>query len=319
MEILHDAVVGKDPELIVREDNRQKPSIFLPPCVARILALGGGGRPVGTGRAVVTVGDIEQIEASEGLHVGLCVGHSPAGVLHAVGSDKVENRDRCSIGLHPGGQRLALRITVAEAEKDRLGMAGRGEQMPGTVIFLVGPGLLMLANLTRAILLSLDAADDAQLGHARANLAIEVEAGCRVADQRACRNHPLQVCLGMRVDLGSVAVGLRGEVDFREDDVEERPRLPCGPLPGLIGRDHIVGIAGDLGGKHGRGTQRSERMNANHRTGFSKGSGDGRIAASPCSVQTSPSGPQGSLGGLSRPGPERSLDATASHGGRVRR
>ena len=50
--------------------------------------------------------------------------------------------------------------------------------------------------------------------------------------------------------------------------MEERPRLAGGPLAGLRGGDHVVGVAGYFGGVLGGRAKGGEGMDADHRAGF---------------------------------------------------
>ena len=131
----------------------------------------------------MAVGDVEQIESAKSLEIRRHGGYLPAGVLHPVGGDEVEERGGRRVGLHPRGERTAGEGPVAKAEKHRLGVARGDEQVSGAVVLLVGPRLLVLANVFRAILFRFDAADDPQLGLTIPDLPVEVEARLGIAEE----------------------------------------------------------------------------------------------------------------------------------------
>jgi len=205
---------------------------------------------------------------------------------HAVGIGELEERIARGLGEQacrdaPCGLPCCV---VAEAEKDRLGMAGGGQQVSRAVVFLVGAGLFVLADLPRAVLPCLHAADESRLGHPLADLAVDIERGSLVTKQRARGDHRLQAAIGRVVNLRGMAVGVGRQVDLGADDMQKRPGFPGGPLAGFVGGDHIVGIAGHLGSK-GRGrSEGSKGVNMNRRrthrhAGLEKESAAGRTAA----------------------------------------
>ena len=179
----------------------------------------------------------------------------------------MEDRPRRGVGEHAGGDRRAVDRAIAEAEEDRLGVAARREQVPRAVVLLVGPRLLVLADLAGPILRDLDAADEPELRLAVHHLAVEVDRRLRVANERALLDHRLQVAVGDAVDLRVVAVDLGGEVDLGADHVQEGVRLAGGALAGLLGRDHVVGLARDVGGEASGWAQGGERMDPDHPAG----------------------------------------------------
>ena len=238
----------------------------------------------------MAVRDIKQIEPAKRLEIRGHGGHLPAGVLHSIGRDEVEERGGCHIGLHPRGERAAGELPVAKAEKHRLGVARGDEQVPGAVVLLVGPRLLVLANVFRAVLFRLDAAHDPQLGLTVPNLPVEIEAGLGIAEQRACGDHRLQVSVGLFVDRGRVAVGLRRQIDLGANHVQKRSRLAGRPLAGLLSRDHVVGIAGDLGGVGGGRAESGEGMDADHGWAGSCEMGAGRYRSLRCPCKRAATG-----------------------------
>lgn len=130
-------------------------------------------------------------------------------------------------------------------------MAGGHEHMPGAVIFFVGPRLLVLTNLAGSVLLCFYTGDDACLGHAFADLPIEVEARPSFFCERPVSNHCLQIVARLLVDLCGMAICFGGQVNLGTDDMQERARLALCTLAGLFGGDHVVGIAGDFGSMFG--------------------------------------------------------------------
>ena len=150
VQILDNPVVRQDSQLIVREHDRQKPAIFLAPRGPRVLACRGGRGPGAAGRAVVAVGDVEEVEVAKRGDIGRGVGHLPADMPDAIGGHEVKERLAGRVGGDPGGERARAGdepSAIAEAEKHGLGMAGGGQEVPGAVVFLVGPRLLVLADL----------------------------------------------------------------------------------------------------------------------------------------------------------------------------
>ena len=86
------------------------------------------------------------------IDIGRSVGHLPADMPDAVGGHEVKQRLAGRVGGDPGGERARAGAgdepsAIAEAEKHGLGMAGGGQEVPGAVVFLVGPRLLVLADL----------------------------------------------------------------------------------------------------------------------------------------------------------------------------
>ena len=100
-------------------------------------------------------------------------------------------------------------------------MGFEGEHVPGAVVFLVLPGLLVLADDVPLIIVDVDAPDHADLGPAVHDLAIEVQRRLSLPDQHALGDEAVERLAGLAIDAGIVGVHVRRQVDVRPADVEE--------------------------------------------------------------------------------------------------
>ena len=130
--------------------------------------------------------------------------------------------------------------------------------MPGTVVFLVRTGLLVLADQVALVVLHMHAADHADLLPAVHVLPVEVERRLLVPKQSALEDELIQRLPRPQVDPRVVGVHLLREIDVRPADVEEAARVAPGQLGRLRAVHHVVGNRRDLVGDFGPGAQRPE-------------------------------------------------------------
>ena len=187
--------------------------------------------------AVVAVGDVEVLHVAEGVDEALGALDLPERVSDAVLGLEVVERIPLLHALHPVVD--GLRVPVREHH--RLGVRLLGEDVPGPVVLLLGPGLLVLDDGAVVVLGDRRAGEHARLLPPVHDEPVHVH-GRRVLLQGVVRVHePTQVLGPLLVDRVVVDVGLRRKVNFGPDHVQEAAGLVLGQRPRFLGIDHVVG------------------------------------------------------------------------------
>src|SRR5215217_1175894 len=152
-------VIRKNGELAGRKEHREKPVVFL---VSPVPGVGGTAllpRPPGAGGAVMTVGYIRRRHGLEDVNQCSIVGDSPDGVPDTVGSGKVVQR----LGSQYGSGQLVDPVLSPIRQKYRLGMGIQSQDVPGAIVLLVRPRLLVFANDVVLIIIYVNATHYANL------------------------------------------------------------------------------------------------------------------------------------------------------------
>ena len=113
-----------------------------------------------------------------------------------------------------GADDFVYRPVVAVGEKRGAGVGLERLDVAGPVVFLVPAGLLVLLEHSVEIVLRVERRDDAGLRMGAHRLAVGVEAGLFVADERTVRHQPGKGLRGLRIRLGRRAVHSVGKVDL---------------------------------------------------------------------------------------------------------
>jgi len=257
---LNDPVVGKNGEFGGGKEDGEKPVVFFLAGVVRIGSPAFGSGAGGRGGSMVAVGDIRHGEFGEGIDIGLRIGDRPDSVSDVIRGDEVVEGALVEVRFNKGGERGL----VAVGEEDGASVGVQGLDMAGAVVFFVGPGFFVLENDIVGVVVDVAATDDAGLGLAISNLAIEVKAGLVFADEGAVAEELVEVFPGFGINGVGVGAGACGEIDFGPDDVEEGMGVSLGQGAGFLGIDHIVGNRGDAGGEVFRGTNGGKGFDAQH-------------------------------------------------------
>jgi len=126
--------------------------------------------------------------------------------------------------------------------------------------------LLVLLDAVLVVVVHVAAGDDADLGERVPPdlhlLAVEVDARGLVALHRPAGDQGFEVLLGGLIDLVSVGIGVRGEVDVRADDVEEGVWVAVRELHRLLAVAHVVGHARDRARLLNRWPQGTKRIHS---------------------------------------------------------
>jgi len=128
---------------------------------------------------------------------------------YAVRSAKVVHRP----SSHYVGGQLAYPVLSLIRQKHRLGMSIQRQHVPGAIVLLVGPGLLVLSNHVILVIIYVNAAYHPNLGTSLQDLAIEIEGGLPIADQGALRNEPFERSAGAGINPGVVRIGVLRQID----------------------------------------------------------------------------------------------------------
>ena len=157
-------MVGEDLQLVVREGDRQEALEAAGAGRRRVAGAAAGERRAGApggGRAMVAVGDVERRHRGEGgdQRVALGRGDPPEGVGDAVGGDEVEERRLARRRARPRRRSPARPV----GEEHDAGLRAQLDDVPGAIVLLVAPRLLVLLDQVALVLVDREAAGDADL------------------------------------------------------------------------------------------------------------------------------------------------------------
>ena len=259
-EVTHEAVIGKDVQLVGGEQHAQEPVVLLVAAVAGIVATAFGRRARGRRAAVMAVGDVRAVDARERVDVRPRIVDAPHGVAHAVLGREVVERRRPAWPPTTSADRVALRLV---GEEDRAGIGVDRQRVARAVVFLVLARDLVLLDALGVVVVDVATADDADLAHAPAGegglLPIGVQTGLGLAHQHAAVDHVLEATARGRVHAVVVWVDLVGQVDLRARNVQQAVLVALTQRARLFAVDDVVGNGGDLRGQLGPGPERGER------------------------------------------------------------
>ena len=139
-------------------------------------------------------------------------------------------------------------------------MGIQSQHVPGAIILLVGPGLLVFSNHIVLVIIHVNTAHHADLSAAVHDLAIQIERGLPVADQCALRNKPFERSASAGVDPRVVRIGVLRQIDVGAPDMEEAVGIASCQLGGFVTIDHVVRDRSYPRGQLGRGSNGRERM-----------------------------------------------------------
>jgi hypothetical protein len=139
-------------------------------------------------------------------------------------------------------------------------MGVQGEDMPGPVVYLFGPSLLVLADHVPFVNDNVDAPDHSALHPSVHDLAVEVERRLPVFEEDASSDELVEGLTSPGVDPGIVRVYIVGQVDIGASDVKEAVRIASRQFRCLLPVHHIVGHGSDLGSQLGHGADGVEGM-----------------------------------------------------------
>ena len=178
---------------------------------------------------MVTVGDIGTVDLSEEPDPGGGVSHPPDPVPHPVGGEVIE-RGTPGTGREETRQ---LRV-VRHGQKDRLGMGIEGQDVPGPVVFLVGPGLLVLADDIGRIVIDVDTPDHPDLGPPVHDQFVEEEGPIGIGLEHAIPEQPVEIGPGSVVHPVIVGTGVGRQVNIRAADMQKAERVPLSEKRRLV-------------------------------------------------------------------------------------
>ena len=179
----------------------------------------------------------------------------PDGVAYSVRRGEVVERR----GLEDGRAQRGDIGTAAVGEKDRLRVGLEREHVPGAVVLLVLPGLLVLPDDVVLVVVDVDAAHDPGLRPPVHDLAIEVERRSLLADERPLGLEAVERRPGLGIDPGVVRIDVSGQIDVGPADVEEAVRVSLRQRGRFGPIHHVVGHRRHALGELGRGTNGAER------------------------------------------------------------
>jgi hypothetical protein len=135
--------------------------------------------------------------------------------------------------------------------------------VPGAVVLLVLPGLLVLADDVVLVVVHMHAAHDAHLMPPVHDEPVEIERRLGIPHQRAVGQEGVERRPALGVHAGVVRIGVGGQVDVGTPDVQEAPGVAGGECSRLLAVHDVVGdgshLTGDRGRDAGRGTVKSHR------------------------------------------------------------
>src|SRR5690606_14465948 len=210
VEVLDDAVVVEDVHLVVGEDHRGELVVGVLAGVVRVLSLAQVLDALGRRGAMVAVGDVEAFDLVElGLQLldYAVVADGPEHVAGLVVGDEVISGLAGDDAVDQGVDGRA----GAVGEEHGADLGAEGVDVVDAVIFLVGPGELVLLDQILFVGGDRGGGDQADLFVAAHHLFVDVEAGVGVALHDALVDELLQVGGAALVD--AHVVGIDGLVD----------------------------------------------------------------------------------------------------------
>lgn len=261
VEVFDGAVVGEDLELARGKEDGEEPVVVFVASVGGISGAAFATDADGAGGAVMSVGDVGDGYLAEGFDEVLGAGHTPHGVLNAIGRGEVVERRGLAHFLDEAvdGGRIAV------GQEDWAGVGAQGADEPGAVIFFVPPGFLMLLDDVALVIFDVADGGHADLDVGAHALLVKVNAGLALADQGAFLLEFEEVLAGLRVNGVGIWVSRRRQIDLGTIDVQEAVGMSSGEGGGFLAIHDVVGNAGDLGGERGFGAKSLESFDAEHR------------------------------------------------------
>jgi len=261
-QVVDDAVVGENPHLVHRKQDRRKERELRGAGPFVLPKLGGGA--AGGLAAVMPVGHVELRNGPEGVRERLGVGGAPDRVAHGAGEFRfgLEVVERLGLGRLFGE---AFDLGVAPVgEHDRLGVGALGEDVARAVVFFGRARLFVLQDGAVVIFAHSHAAEEARLRTPVHHEAIDVE-GRRVLGLHEARlGEAAQVFRALLIHLVSVLVGALRQVDLGANDVQEALVVALGEAARFFDAYHIVGHGGDGLGSVGARAQGAKRVQRGH-------------------------------------------------------
>ena len=160
-------------------------------------------------------------------------------------------------GQHPASQNLDFGPAPI-GEEHRLGVGFERKHVPGAVVFLVLPGLLVLPNHVALVVIHMNTANQAGLSPAVHDLAIEIQRRRTISNQDPLVDKAVECLTSQAVDARIVGIDLTGEVDVGSPDMQEAVGVSLSQVGGLVPAYHIIGDCGYLRCQLGSGTKRVE-------------------------------------------------------------
>ena len=264
IEVLDHAVVVNDGELIIREAHGHEVVVLLVPTVIGVLATLLIPDQGSSGRAVVTVGDVEGGHLGEELRDAgdvLLIIDDPELVTEAV-----QRCDEAVDGL--GGRVLGYDgvdlVFGRVGEEDRLDIGIVHAHVLHAVLLLILAGQLMLLDDARHVVLDSGADDEAVLRLPIHRLGVDVVVLLGVLDEPALVAESAEVLSSLSIDRLVMLIRADGEVDLRADDMVEGHLVALGLGTSLLTVEDVVGTRGDALDELLRGTYAPEWFDDRH-------------------------------------------------------
>jgi len=133
------------------------------------------------------------------------LGDDPGGMPHAVGGHEVHIRSRSGL---PGDKRVQTgRRAIDQEHRTRLGFERL--DVAQTVVFLVGPGQLMLLNAAFAIICATCRGDQSRLAMGTHNLAVKVKTRLGILPKRALGDQAPEIFPALDIHFRRARIGGR--------------------------------------------------------------------------------------------------------------
>jgi hypothetical protein len=211
---------------------------------------------------MVTVGDVEHWHRGESLDQRrfLAQVHVPHLVPHAIARHEVEQRRLRDRSPHHRVDPIRRLV----GEEDGTGLRPDGQQMPGAIVLLVGPRLLVLANQIVIVLVYRETGRHAALRVGAHREPVDIETR-RILDHEG-RGLPesREVVGRLRISDFGVWVRVRWQIDLGPRHVQEADRIAVGESPSFVARHDIVRHRRHAWRRLGNGSQRTEREYGGH-------------------------------------------------------
>ena len=210
VQIVDDAVVVHDIQLIVREQDGKKEIEFLLAGISGILLSAQFSHTHSGGTAVMAVRNIYAVDVCECLSYRgavIRIGNDPDTVADISFRDKITDRSAGCRLFHDG----INRVVSVEAEEDRTGLSTAGVHMTDPVLLLFCARVLMFLDNALIIIIDRSACDDPGLGPVAHGLCINIVTGSLVLDKTAFTDPGMQQFSCARIDAPVIYVHILRE------------------------------------------------------------------------------------------------------------
>ena len=202
----------------------------------------------------MTVGHVCMRHVLECIDPGTGIGDAPDRMPHLVCRHEVIQRLRRQ---HPSGQNLDF-VPAPVGQEHRLGVRFERKHVPGAIVLLVLPSLLVLPNDVPLVIIHMNTAHQTGLSPAVHDLPIQIQRSRAIPNQDPLVYEAVERLTSQPVDARVVGIDLARKVDVGSPDMQEAVWVSLSQIGGLIPAYDIVGDSSHLRRQLRPGTKRVE-------------------------------------------------------------